>query len=70
MRGFLVTLTILSLLATGGIFAWRTLAPGGPESFSSLQSDRPVRDGVREFREQRRADRQERRQASARQDGP
>ncbi|MBC8049950.1 MAG: hypothetical protein H7X92_07380 [Chitinophagales bacterium] len=68
MRGFLLTLTILSLLATGGIFAWRTLAPEGPETFSSAQSDRPIRDGVREFREQRRAERQERRQASARQD--
>ncbi len=70
MRGFFLTLTILSLLATGGIFAWRTFAPEGAPTISSAPapSSAPIRDGVRQSREDRRAARQERRQASQRQD--
>ncbi|MDX2265670.1 MAG: hypothetical protein NW215_11965 [Hyphomicrobiales bacterium] len=72
MRGFFLTLTILSLVATGGVFAWRTLAPEGPPAYSSAPSGGGLRDSLREFQEERRAAREERRaerrQASQRQD--
>jgi hypothetical protein len=71
MRGFFFTLMILSLVATGGVAAWRYLAPEGPPAYSSAPSG-PIREGLREFREDRReareARRAERREASQRQD--
>ncbi len=65
MRGFFLTLTILSLLATGGIFAWRTFAPEGGTVYTSAPSTAPAKDATRD---DRLAARQERPQASQRQD--